>query len=512
MTEKGKDLVLQCKLSTGLRFPNAAITALAAYFLLAYAVLQAPVFSDPDSAWHLAAGQEILQHRALPETDPWSFTAGGTRWYNLAWLYDIAVAGVYQLGGLTPLWWLVMAAAAGLTGLMAAMCFRAGAGFIATMLVAGLSGFILIGSVQLRPHWVSFYMAAAFYLVLERQRRLSTPRLHWVLPVLMALWVNCHGAFAAGFTILGAFWLEALHERRWRYASELAAAGAVCALAVFLNPYGPGIVTGMMRTLGSVMAEVVTEWGPVNIGRQTIIMLHLLLALTVLYAGAPRLRLADGLLALFWIVAGLASIRYYFFAAILAAPALAVCLRDRLEHSPLRAWYLAKDRDFTRDCNSPKGRRNGSVILAVMLAALAVPTTRQVLWPAPLAYATEKAPMALVEYLSEHHGGSRILNDYNMGGFLIYHVRDRIRPFIDGRAGTAYPEPLLKDYLDMVRYNPNAEALLDRYRINAVAMPSDNRLVQFLKTRPGWETGFDTQGFTVMVRPPIADGGGNPTR
>lgn len=505
MAEKGKNLVLQRKIFTNLTFPNAAATALTAYFLVAYAILQAPVFQDPDSAWHLAAGQWMLEHRALTRTDPWSFTADGQQvWYNLSWLYDITVAWVYEHAGLTTIWLLVLLAASAMSGFLMTLCIRAGGGFMASVITVGLSGFILLSGTQFRPHWVSFFLAAIFYCILDRGRHIDAPRRHWCLPLLMVVWVNCHGAFPVGLSVLGAFWLEALKARRFRYASELAAVGGISACTVFINPYGPELITGMMRTLDSVITGVINEWMPVSIGRhQILITAHLALTLAVFHIGAARLKLADVVLTLFWIIAGLASIRYYFFAVILSAPGIAVCLRASLEQSAMGQWYRIKDADFSQDCAGPNGRRNAAALWMVVALALAVPQTRSLLWNAPIAYATDKAPASLVKYLKDEHTNSRILNDYSLGGFLIFHAGDTVKVFIDGRAGTVYSEKVLQAYLDLVRYQPNALSMLDEYRINAVALSSESRLIKALKENKEWKTGYDQQGFTVMVRPPM---------
>jgi hypothetical protein len=40
------------------------------------------VFRDGDVSWHIAAGRWIIEHRAVPVTDPFSFTMPGTAWWR----------------------------------------------------------------------------------------------------------------------------------------------------------------------------------------------------------------------------------------------------------------------------------------------------------------------------------------------------------------------------------------------------------------------------------------------
>ena len=42
------------------------------------------IFNDGDVSWHIATGQWILDHRALPHVDPFSFTWAGRPWSGAA--------------------------------------------------------------------------------------------------------------------------------------------------------------------------------------------------------------------------------------------------------------------------------------------------------------------------------------------------------------------------------------------------------------------------------------------
>ena len=55
--------------------------------------------SDPDPWWHLATGRWIVEHRAIPHVDPFSFTVAGAPWRAVDWLADLAMYGSCALGG-----------------------------------------------------------------------------------------------------------------------------------------------------------------------------------------------------------------------------------------------------------------------------------------------------------------------------------------------------------------------------------------------------------------------------
>ena len=47
---------------------------------------------DPDTMWQITVGQWILDHRAVPETDVYSFTMRGQPWISTQWLAQVLYA------------------------------------------------------------------------------------------------------------------------------------------------------------------------------------------------------------------------------------------------------------------------------------------------------------------------------------------------------------------------------------------------------------------------------------
>jgi hypothetical protein len=73
-----------------------------------------PILNDGDTLWQIRAGEWILDHHAIPATDPFSFTAGDRRWFAHEWLAETVMALAYRAGGLKGVM-VLAAAAAGLT-------------------------------------------------------------------------------------------------------------------------------------------------------------------------------------------------------------------------------------------------------------------------------------------------------------------------------------------------------------------------------------------------------------
>src|SRR5690606_16103082 len=77
------------------------ISCLAVFAFLAVilAGLGSLMIMDSDPLWHIAAGDWILQHRIIPEFDPWSFTSGDYPWLNYSWLWEILFSALRPHAG-----------------------------------------------------------------------------------------------------------------------------------------------------------------------------------------------------------------------------------------------------------------------------------------------------------------------------------------------------------------------------------------------------------------------------
>ena len=57
------------------------------------------LLNDPDTMWQITVGQWILDHRAVPQTDIYSFTMQGQPWISTQWLAQVMYAKVFAIAG-----------------------------------------------------------------------------------------------------------------------------------------------------------------------------------------------------------------------------------------------------------------------------------------------------------------------------------------------------------------------------------------------------------------------------
>ena len=77
----------------------AAIPAALALAAVALCAFSLALLNDGDTWSHVGTGEWILDHRAVPHVDPFSFTRTGEPWVAHEWLAEVAFALVYRAAG-----------------------------------------------------------------------------------------------------------------------------------------------------------------------------------------------------------------------------------------------------------------------------------------------------------------------------------------------------------------------------------------------------------------------------
>jgi len=460
-------------------------------FACVYYASNAPVLvGNTDLGWHLAAGDLIRARGSIPFHDPWSFTSLGREWFNLSWLWDVLASIVFQYSGYTGLTLSVIACGAVIAGYLTFICLRSGAS-AAAVCISVLSVCLLYPSFATAPN---SYLAASpntatmlFCVVLYGE---CLRRTRWfLLPALMALWVNLHGGFLLGFLIIGVFGAAALLRRDMAGVKAYGIAGVGCFLAIFINPLGWHIYDGVTATLGHFVQDYITEWLPYsrNIAMPgsipALVYILIFVALEVRYRVSCLIE--PRLLAWLFLGLGLYQFRYMSFFFIFSAIPLALHLHRLLPKA-------LDDIDVQR-----------SLLTASFVGVCALPMT--ILYMQPALGLAEMVTEQDARYIQAHFPHARLLNHWNVGGLFIFFTRGAIPVFVDGRAATAYPDALLHDYFRLSTREINESAwdsVLAKYRIDTVLwVRAHEQLRRFLVGRRGWTEAYDGQYESVYVKP-----------
>jgi hypothetical protein len=467
--------------SENLRLWLPIIFAATAYLILIIKMVD--LLRDSDIYWHIVVGQWVLDHRAVPHVDLFSFTMRGVHWIASSWLSDVLYFAAFKLAGWTG--------PAMLAALSASVAF-----FLLTLLLLkrlpNVPVSILVGAgiamtaphMLARPHVLIFPLmvlwANALVQATEERRAPSVA----YLP-LITLWANLHGSFTLGLALIVPFAFEALwiadKSARSTTALQWLRFGVLALVAACITPYGPEsiLVTFRVLNLGSTLSSI-SEWGPLDFGTlNSFTVCFLAGAAYVLYSGfkLPPFRIA-ALLAI--IYATLAHVRYVDVSALVTPFFIAGPLAQHLSWSRLQQ---------SRKVTPAVGAPFMAAIVALTVATGVIVTTMD--------HTPPNVPRVAVEKLKELRA-NRVLNDYYFGGYLI---SKRIPTFIDARA-ELYGQAFLTRYMRAISLDDLADfvRLLDEYNIDATLLFPSTKAVGLLDRLPAWERTYADEVAVVHVR------------
>ena len=467
-----------------------------------------------DFWWHLAIGRQIVQTHQIPQVDTFSYTAPGAPYpsYNVYWLADTLLYLVYATGG-PALSVFVHSLLIALTyGLVLGLCWRlAGNGRVAAFctLAAAACGF---ENWNLRPQAISFLLAALYLVLIYDLRSRGADRLGrqvaqapvrnvrahalpatvLAFPLLMVIWVNCHGSFPLGIILLGIWLLEALVEDRQRAGLPLVAL-ALTGAATLLNPQGAGLF-GYLRAMGAnPVVQRLPEWAPATLGTQDGIAFFVVLGLSaiVLALAWRRLHVFDLLGFLFFAVLAWRTGRAIVWFGLVVAPLLAETLPALLPRP--RAPQQAD-----------RAERLINAILALGLLALVVVTLpwfkdRLPMSPQKAGLISAETPVAATDYLLRHHLPPPVFADMAYGSYLIWAAQPAYKVFCDPRI-ELYPERIWGDYEMVSEAGPDWEDILNRYGVQTLMLDRalQPQLVAAASGSQQWRPAYQ-DGHTIML-------------
>ena len=438
-----------------------------------------------DFWWHLASGRHIVETGSIPTTDIFSWTQAGEPFFTQPWLAQVLMYLFHSLGGL-PL--LLVIHAVLLTGgyaLLLRECVAiTGRERLSalTLLLFTLPPSVINWSVRPQSWAIPLFLASL--VLLSAYRRGGATRAIWLLPLLMALWVNLHGAFVTGLALVGVTvvvegWRTwrghaggLTPERWWRLMAVAATTGA----AVFANPRGVGVIAYVVELLtSSTVAPLVTEWSvPEATSLYGALFFGASLVLIAALTLTPRPPSATDLLiaAAFWVLA-LTAIRHALWFAAAGAPVLARAIVARTPAPEPRAGAPAVSVGLL-----------GIVMLGLVMASP---------WVRPLVFDGQRGelvgsltPVAAVAALQgEAQAQLRLFNYEAAGSYLIWQTPEQ-PVFIDPRF-EFYPPQQWDDYRDLSA-GRRVEELIAQYEFEGFIVDVERQapLVTALEELEGW--------------------------
>ena len=531
----------------------------------------------PNDLWyHARAGREIVALGHIPSVNTFSnsppWVTPQTPYFFQSWLSDWLFFRLLQNWGLAGVT-IARAALLGTTwGLLLVASQRRivriapqlGGTQVARIACSGaLWAFLMSNNnFDTRPQMFSlpfFGLWTLFIFEWPFLSRASCTRWTLALCLLMALWVNLHGAFFTGLILLGILAsgelvtrMVATHEK-WTWMGRGLNARAIwgvfgaVALAACANPRGAGIYL-YVRDLATnqtgqkyIQEWQAPEWSLAEWNSLVFGFAPLCALLLVIYGLKTRrkylqdeLRELDRQILNRWGVRG---------SELLVALALLIMgLRDKrailwfaLFFAPLWSAFYAASRPINvstpipaTTISVPRGAQIFNAVLALLLCSsliLALPPFKaQFDWPPefrarfaptphenfPRGFAGDanflldrSTPVAAVQWLRAHPTSGRLWHEMGFGSYLMWTMDGELQPMADPRV-ELYPDAFWEDYARLSAGPPDApQVLAARGFTRALLDPhSQQSLIDRLKASH-WRTELENSNFTLLSAPQI---------
>lgn len=462
-------------------------------WLVGYCFVCGLILADPDLWGHTLYGLRAWSQGILVErTDPFSYTAPHAAWINHEWLTERQLAWAFTAGGNVGLWlwrnaWVLVVFLCAAAELRRQRANLAASTLLLLFGAECLSQFVVFA----RPQVPTLALFTLFLCILKRHADGASRREIWILPPLMALWVNLHGGFLAGLGVIGIYaLLDIAHQRKtagaWTSKKfQLPLVGLLTGLATLINPFGYDLHLMLWDHLAT--EQFVVEWQPLWAAKQAPTYYVPLVLLGLSLPFSRRWSFGDALILL---VIGYQACSHIRHVSLLAAACMVLLPGPLSESLPrlfphLRSVLAPPERWYLKVL--------GVTITAGILVVLQIRSTVN-LWQqgmTPWEVGVESRspvpgmPVRAVKFLNQRQLSGNLLTDYGWAQFIFWQA-PQFKLAFDGRYRTVYSSQLETEFLSFQRTGrtlPKQTPMLDKYPTEIILLPVGNGAVGYLPHR-----------------------------
>ena len=452
------------------------------------------LFRDSDTGWHIRTGESILAMESLPQTDPYSFSREGRRWFAWEWGADVLMGAAHRLWGLVGVALVYAVAIAGCTWLWFRLHWSAGGDFFLACAMASP----MLSTVNLhwlaRPHVFGWLFALAALLYAE-----AGPGSLVAVALFTAVWANLHASFflapllaliyAVSYLIRPLLW-NLDREREWSRAQWYALAAAAALAGSLVNPNGWRLHAHILHYLTNTeLLARVGEYQSFNFHAEGSgqILLGIGLAGVGAVLALGQKRPAHLLLGGLLIAGALRSAR--------GLPLVALLMLPLANGGIVRALWSAKGLNPKVRAGLDRflaysGRLRaldsglGGLALAPVFVLLAFILLRSPAIAALTGFPPEEFPVAASAEVAKLPADARLLAPDKFGGYLIYRFRGGRKVYFDGRSAF-YGAAFMKEYIRLVEVRPGWQEQVRAMGFTHALLPNNYSLVAALQSA-GW--------------------------
>lgn len=480
------------------------------FILLLIMALRTPL--DTDMWWHLRAGEETWTNRQIYSIDTFSYTRQGQEWLNHSWLSQVLMFLLFRSGGYLALSiWVAVSAVLS----MSLIYFQMDGHSLLRGAILILAGAVAGVVWSPRPQLMSLVMFGLTSYILYLYKWEKRNLLVYLIPVFI-IWGNLHGGYVLGIILLGSTIFGELLNKifpgkksyppDWGEIRNLVLWSFACLLAVLINPFGIGMWKIPFNTVGiTALQDLISEWASPDF-HQLFQQPMLWMLFLVIFALGKSKKSIDGtdlvsLIVFSWLA--FTARRNFGPFSMISAPIISRHLSSILDN--WKASNTENDNNWHKFLSSPEGKipqNTKNWINMTILGLLLITAGWKAITVTQESFVLEKEkdifPTQAVEILQKDLAPGRIFNEYNWGGYLIWHLRD-YQIFVDGRTDL-YGDEIIWEWSDVLNAKPGWEEKLETRGVDYLLIRSDWPLL--LVANDNWDEIFSNDTVILLMQIP----------
>lgn len=440
------------------------------------------VTADTDLWGHIKFGDDLWASKTLHRFDIYSYTAYGREWINHEWLSELLMYFTYTIAGSPGLLLGKLLIGFAIVYVLSRMSFNRTYNPLIYGLIFVLLTSVLSPGFMIRPQLFTYLFTSlflyVFHLYLERRKNLL-----WSLPLIMILWVNCHGGFLVG---IGMFFVVLICEvisynlktkRQAQYLYNLILWFILTSLAILINPYSYGLLVFLYETLS--VPRSISEWYPVGIFDLSYLRLKVLALLFLLTIPFGRNKKR------YWEVAIIVTALLYAFKHQRHTPLFAIVIGPYLTEN---LSMMLKYRNLPDKLKlSPPSYLLINIFLVFLIGyQLFYAVDRYIKAKFNIIVNPREYPVYAVNFLRENKIKGNILLPFEWGEYVIWKLYPDCKVSIDGRFRTVYPQEVIDDHFKVGNDRSGWERLINKYSTNIILARQSLFFHQLISSQSEW--------------------------
>ena len=437
---------------------------------------------ETDMWWHLRVGEETLRNGEVYSVDTFSFTREGTDWINHSWLSQVVMFLTFQSGsyyGISV--WVGVCAVLSMLFIYLQMKGHPLLRSAVLLFAAVVSS--VVWSPRPQIHTLVLFSLMS-YLIFKYRSTKQIGYLAWSIPIFI-LWGNLHGGYVLGIILIGSvivgeilnkvLFMEFIDHLSWRNIGILSIFMVVSFLVILINPFGLDMWRIPFNTVGvETLQNLINEWASPDFHQafQQPMLWMLLGVFSLIGLSKKSIDGAELLPLIVFSWAALVARRNFGPFAIIAAPIFSRYLASLIDNWLNTAREKLKwiDKFIEKSSQSNKEIKPGfkNLINIILISSLLVGVGWKIMDVNDKEFVQQAEreffPAAAVDWLETSEIKGNMFNDYNWGGYLIWHLRDT-PVFVDGRTDL-FGDEILNDYVDVFSGQFELGEFIDKYEID----------------------------------------------